>query len=132
MTKEPEIVGYKGRMFQIKNENIPDGQATFKITDIRKDNSLIDIHYAETITELNELKEKFNKSNASKEIKAILNRLIEDKKEIIKQINNICSFEKLKEFINKKELDNAVFEEYNHKYLSSVIHHKIKALQTNR
>ena len=78
------------------------------------------------------MKEKFNKSNASKEIKAILNRLIEDKKEIIKQINNICSFEKLKEFINKKEFDNAVFEEYNHKYLSSVIHHKIKALQTNR
>ena len=76
MSKEPEIVGYKGIMYQIKNKNHPSGQATFKISDSRKDTTLIDIHYAESIEDLNTEKERINRTNFNKELKAILNGAI--------------------------------------------------------
>lgn len=128
-SKAPEIVGYKGNMFQINTDSLANlGQATFKISDINVPNTLIKLHYANSLDELKELKRYFARQDYDVEIKRVLYELIDERQNEIKKIQSCKSIDALENFLSTKseEYLNS-FYEYNHEGYRSVIRdHSIK------
>jgi len=87
-SKLPEIVGYKGQVFEIKNKNGDMGQATFPIYDLRTYQLFYEIGKCNSLKELAIVEEKFNKSNYDIEVKRILDHLIEERKSVLYEIEN--------------------------------------------
>lgn len=132
----PEVVGYKGKMYEIMNKEVAEqvinkgniltdyGQATFNIKDIHTGNTIIKIHYTNTSEELEELRQKFNKNNEyTKEIKKILNKLIDERKAEIKKIENHQSIKELDKFLETKDYDEYIrgWIEHSHHGYSHII-----------
>ena len=122
-SKTPEIVGYKGAMFQIDSNIFANwGQSTFKISDIATYNTLIKIHYADSIEELQKIRKYFNKQKYDVEIKKVLNTLIDERQNGIKRIQSCKSLEELDKFLASKGINYlSDYEEYNHNGYGQVI-----------
>lgn len=126
-SKVPEIVGYKGAMFQIDSNILADwGQATFKISDAYVGNTLTKIHYANSVEVLNKLKKYFDKQKYDIEIKKVLNRLILERQNEIKKIQSFKNLDELYRFLETKTKDylNGCFE-YSHEGYNEVIRNQI-------
>lgn len=125
-SKNPEIVGYKGKVYEIPNKEYlrckrygnkfrDEGQASFKITNLEEGNTNIHIHYCTTIEELSILKKYFLSKSYDKEICKILQKLIDER---INEIRKIQSFTDSKALLNyvktKGEKYLSSNGEYNH------------------
>ena len=97
----PEIVGYKGSLFEIPNRDVlaqlrktdnpkDFGQASFQISDI-KDCDTLDIIDRDKITiqELKQLKEDFNQRDYDIEVKKVLNSIIEQYITVLGEIKSL-------------------------------------------
>ena len=112
----PEIVGYKGQVFQIPNKKVEEqekvtldvidnGQASFKIVDTGGYNTF-DYIYGECSTpeELDDLKNRFKKDKFPKLMFEIFAKEIDKQKEVLKIIDSSKSLEELNDW-------NTVFSE---------------------
>lgn len=94
-TLYPEIVGYKGQLYEIPNREIKEqlqftrrptdyGQASFKISDIRESQTLYKIrNHRFSAKDLKSIKEDFNNQNYDKEIKKVISAIIDNELEIL-------------------------------------------------
>lgn len=84
-SKCPEIVGYKGEMYEIFNRgyaftNHPSGQASFPISDMRSSNTIKRIQYdGDSLANLNKLRNKFAAAGYDDEILKALSQFIDEK-----------------------------------------------------
>jgi hypothetical protein len=85
-SRYPEIVGYKGELFEIPNKNIEYGefgsygQASFPISDIQGENTLDVIRkHSDSNESLQHVNDDFQKSNYDKEMKNVLDKIINRK-----------------------------------------------------
>ena len=108
----PEIVGYKGSVFEIPNRRTAlglsdKGQASFEICDIKSNNILGQINYQAITSKKTELLRKyFEEQNFDKEILKILNKLLDERLIKIKRIEACKTLEELNRLINDKETFN--------------------------
>ena len=98
-SKNPEIVGYKGKVFEIPNREIKRqiklnepyrnlidyGQASFKIQNLFSYEIFTKIKYCKTQEDINKLKKEFNEKKYDKTIYPILSNLLKTKAESLKQ-----------------------------------------------
>lgn len=117
-TKYPEIVGYKGKTYEIPNltvqrqENCGDyisdeGQASFKIMDIQGYNTFDRIEYhCRTLKEVSKLKYFFRKQGYNNEMLSVLNRILNQRAEKIKEIKACNSLDTSYKLEQEFELHN--------------------------
>lgn len=125
----PEIVGYKGKLYEIPNRDVilqigphfeDYGQASFKISDIEGFNTIDKIKYDAYTKETTEkVKDYFYKKNWDNELKKVLFGIIDKKVKTIEAIENCKTFEDLKNII--EQLGDITNPEY---YMA--IHEKLK------
>jgi len=126
-SKYPEIVGYKGKVYEIPNKEYiqckkygnkfrDSGQASFKIINIEEGYTNINIHYCTTLEELYALKREFELKFSDKEIRKILEQLIKDRINEIKKIQSFNDSSKLLAYVKSKGGDKYLTnqEEFNH------------------
>ena len=107
-SKLPEIVGYKGNLFEIPNSRTywgfsDKGQASFKICDIRAKELIFKIKYSSIIPERLEIQRKlYEQEGYDKEISKVINKLIDEQKEKILEESKAVSNDKT----NKNFLSN--------------------------
>ncbi len=100
----PEIVGYRGKIYEISNKTHGrNGQATFKIHDLRTYNDLYAVERCDRLQDLKILSEIIKKEDYDKEIKKILYNLITKRKAIIKEIQSCKTSEELDKISLKYE-----------------------------
>lgn len=133
MSEMPEIVGYKGKMFQIPLcDKDFDGQASFKIMDIHNGNTLIKIHYADNIAELNDLKKYFYSLKFNKEIRNVLVELIDKKEKEITKLENFISLDELENYLaTKNEAYLRGFQSFSHDSYPLVIRRQREKFMTD-
>ena len=116
----PEIVGYKGKLYEIPNRDVnlqigpyyeDYGQASFKISDIEGFNTIDKIKYeAYNRKTSKQLKEVFSKKNWDEELKKALLGIIDKRSKTIEAIEDCKTFEEVKSLI--KRLGNVANPEY--------------------
>lgn len=108
-SRSPEIVGYKGMVYEIPNkaisEQIKNGadpyfmrdlpQATFKIQDIRVSPDLYDLSCCNDSKSVNEMKQKIKKSKYDREIKQVFYNILDARLADIQRIENCSTMEEL-------------------------------------
>lgn len=106
-TPLPEIVGYNGRAYQIKNRsksNFP--QASFKIQDLQGYDTFFIVRDIRSQKDANKLKHTFQNRGYNKETLNILNRKVDKHMNIINDILNCKSYEELDEYMECLDSDN--------------------------
>ena len=104
MSTLPEVVGYKGKVYQIKNAHDTNGQATFKIQDYKTYEIFKVVNSCNTLEELQAAEKCIKGANKySKYIKEILLNALNHRQTMIKKIQNCQTQEKLDELINAQE-----------------------------
>ncbi len=94
----PEIVGYKGNLFEIVNQRTAmgfsdKGQASFKICDLRVNSIMGDIEYNScTEKRIAILRKMYAQQGLDKEILKVLSRLIDKQQQKLQQIRGILLF----------------------------------------
>lgn len=112
-TKYPEVVGYKGMLYEIPNKKVllqntlePEdyGQASFTISDIQGCDTIDEIKYDAFNREAIEmLKKKFEKKDWDIEIKKVLNKILEGRKVVIEEIQNCKNCQDVKKFLTSHD-----------------------------
>lgn len=102
-TKYPEIVGYKGMLYEIPNRKVlmqntldPEdyGQASFKISDIQGFDTIDAIKYdAYDRKSVENLKKKFDKKDWDIEMKKVVNKILEWHQAVIEEIEDCKTFQ---------------------------------------
>ena len=102
----PEIVGYKGNVFEIPNARTElglsdKGQASFKICDLQIENLLSELNTKCTSTEnIETLRKIYKKLGYDKEILKILDKLLDERAGKIKEMESCKTIEELNSLIN--------------------------------
>lgn len=108
-SKSPEIVGYKGMVYEIPNkaisEQIKNGtnpyfirdlpQVSFKIQDIRVSPDLYKLSCCNDLESVNEMKQKIKKSKYDSEIKQVFYDILDARLADIQRIENCSNMEEL-------------------------------------
>lgn len=96
----PEVVGYKGEVFEIPNKimylggEVDEGQASFRIVDAQSYNTFDKIVYnCNLVKDASVLKKEFEKAGFSKEMLSALFIKIDEKVKCLKVIENCRDFE---------------------------------------
>lgn len=112
-TRYPEIVGYKGFMYEIPNKKVIEqrcsgdfepwdfGQSSFKIANLQGFNTFDNINICKTSDELLKLKKSFKDAKFPKETLAILNNQVEKRLEILQEIETADDFSKYNQLLGK-------------------------------
>ncbi len=101
----PEIVGYKGNVYEIPNIRTSlglsdEGQASFRISDIQINNTIGMIaHTGNSSKRIYELKNWFESGEYDEEVSKILFKILDERLEKIQEIENCFTNEDLKLFI---------------------------------
>ena len=128
-SKYPEIVGYKGHLYEIFNKDIKSqdsfnledhGQASFKICDIQGVDTIDAIKYdAYNRASIEKLKEKFSSKNWDSEMKKTLYKILDDRKSSICAIEDCTTPQELAKLVKsrgknfKEEYECAFAEKIN-------------------
>ena len=123
MSEMPEIVGYKGKMFQIPLEDKSiEGQASFNILNVHKGNTLTKLHYSDDLAELFNLRILFDSLNFNREIKDIMLSLLKERELEIRKLEKFSSIDELEQYLATKSDDyKNGLQEYNHNSYRTVI-----------
>lgn len=134
VSKYPEIVGYKGRTYEILNadfqqqvKNFQDyvkdnGQASFKIVDLQGYNTFDKISYhCNSVEDYIKLKKYFKRQAYNEEINSVLDMFLDKRLENIQRIQACKSLEEL------QELEEINGKEYN-TYLKVILRQKEELL----
>ena len=138
----PEIVGYKGNVYQISNENVANkikrapstpkelyllsdrGQASFKILDLQGYNTFDDVHYdCNSLNDVKWIKKTFAERNYPQKVLELLNIYVEKRMELINKVSKMS----LDEIIKAKK--TCRIEDY-HIFSNQYDKLKLKALET--
>ena len=119
-SKYPEIVGYKGKMYEIPNKKIKNnivlnsdfGQASFDICDINFHDVVIGINMCDDIPSLKHLKKILQNENYSEECRHTIEKLIYERARNIRIIEGCRTLTELFEFMKDK----------THKFILGDIH----------
>lgn len=112
-TKYPEIVGYKGMLYEIPNRNVivqlsknPEdyGQASFKISDIQGFDTIDAIKYdAYDRKSVENLKKKFEKKDWDIEMKKAVNKILEAHQAVIEEIEDCKTLQQFQDLLISKD-----------------------------
>lgn len=112
-TKYPEIVGYKGMLYEIPNRDVllqnninPEdyGQASFTISDIQGFDTIDAIKYdAFNRESIEELKKKFAKNSWDIEMKKVVNKILEGRETVIEEIEDCKTPQELESFLTSHD-----------------------------
>lgn len=106
-TPVPEIVGYKGRAYEIPSRNSSGTpQSSFEIQDIQGYDTFFVVKDVRSEKDANKLKYAFKNRGYNKETLDILNRKVDQRMEIINGILNCKSYEELDEYMECLDCDN--------------------------
>jgi len=125
-SQSPEIVGYKGMVYEIPNriisEQIKNGtksyyikdlsQATFKIQDIRVSPELYNLSCCDDLESINAMKQKIKSEKYDKEIKKVFYDILDARLADIQRIENCQSIEELDD-LAKVLFDNDIRSHFN-------------------
>lgn len=112
-TRYPEIVGYKGFMYEIPNKKVVAqrcrgefepwdyGQHSFKIADLQGFNTFDYISICKNSEDLLQLQKTFQKAKYPKEALDVLNNQVEKRLEILKEIETADDFGKYNRLLGK-------------------------------
>ncbi len=108
-SRYPEVVGYKGKVFEIPNVRIMQGfknkgQASFKISDLQGFDTIDRISQCNSLEEIAIARKNFKKSDMDIEIKKVLTRLLNKREAELKEINSCKTFEDLKNLLGRHDL----------------------------
>ena len=145
-SKSPEIVGYRGMVYEIPNktilQHIKNGanpyfikdlsQATFKIQDIRVSPDLYNLSRCNDFESIKVMKEKIKKAKYDREIKKVFFNILDARWADIQRIENCSSMEEL--YSLKKELyfrDIQSYFNWGYKGYENIISKKRESLKNN-
>lgn len=125
----PEIVGYKGMVYEITNDNtskalkeggnlryiLPTPQATFKIQNVGQFPDLYDLSFCNDLKSINAKKEKIKKEKYDIEIKQVLISILDERRKDIQRIENCSSMEEL-DRLGKELYDRDIQSYFNWGY----------------
>lgn len=112
-SRYPEMVGYNGFMYEIPNKKVRSqisegiydpwdfGQSSFKIMNLQGFNTFDRIDLCKNTSELLALQKSFKSENYSEEIAEILNKQVEKRLEILKEIEGADNFKTFEKVCNK-------------------------------
>lgn len=112
-TRYPEIVGYKGFMYEIPNKKVQEqrcrgefepwdfGQSSFKIANLQGFNTFDNIDICKNSEELLKLKKTFKDAKFPKETLAVLNNQVEKRLEVMQEIEAADDFGKYNLLLGK-------------------------------
>lgn len=107
-TPFPEIVGYKGRAYEIPNRKHSDTpQSSFAIHDLQGYDTFYIVKDVKSEKDANKLKNTFKNRGYNKETLNILNRKVDQRMNIINDILNCKSYEELDDYMEALDFDNA-------------------------
>ena len=116
-SERPEIVGYKGKMYEIPNKFYSKpyiekfsqgdrGQATFSIRDFRIYTTLYNANSSNSISDLQKnIYEIKHSSQYTPELRQILYKIINERIDSLKELENLKTKSEFEEFIKQKGLD---------------------------
>lgn len=116
-SERPEVVGYKGCMYEIPNkfyskpyiERMSEkdrGQASFKIRDFRIYTTLYESNISNDVKELQKQKNAIKHSNQyTPELRRVLYNIIEERINALKELNNIKTESELNKYLESKGLE---------------------------
>ncbi|GEM_PF-2049531 len=125
----PEIVGYKGMVYEISNDSalkalkegvnpryiLPTPQATFKIQDVRHFPDLYELSYCNDLKSINAKKEKVKSAKYDMEIKKVLFSILDERRKDIQRIEKCSSMEEL-DRLGKELYDRDIQSYFNWGY----------------